>query len=431
MKISTLVLSLSFFMYPLGFISGMPLFAEEGVRVGTTWTDAEGNNYDEDPTYSTSSSGSTYTGPTWEDRMEWKRQQEEAQRQQQAVNINDEGVEHAKQGNPQKALECYQRAAAIDPANSTIQNNIRLVQGTIFNEQGIQYYSAGDYQKAAEAYQQALAFKPESEVIRQNLEDAQQQLAYQQEYQRKADLKRMEMEAAGSKIQGMLTDLSQSLKTQARPSALSFKPAAVPQAGFEGSPPIARKEELAFKNMAPNHAALEAVAPVPIEGSKTTQGQLKSVELHSRIAAGSGSYEGMKGNSAIGFDTKGVPGDELSSSAVRVPEVVGVPLGEVLPPPVPAEKRTPAIEKYETERGELWTKRKEIETKVTEMEKAEKPDTVEIVKLREEATQIKNKENFLSFQITEELAKAPEVKTEAPPVPPVKEGSEPKNNEAL
>ena len=157
------------------------------------------------------------------------------------------------------------------------------------------------------------------------------------------------------------------------------------------------------------------------------KGQLNSAEFHSQIAAKSGSYEGVKGNSAIGFDTKGVPGDELSTStAVQVPEVVGVAIGEVLPPPVPAEKRTPAIEKYETERGELFVKRKEIETKVREMEKAEKPDTVQIVKLREEATQIKNKENFLSFQITEDLAKAPEVKGEAPAAPAVKEESEPK-----
>jgi hypothetical protein len=48
------------------------------------------------------------------------------------------------------------------------------------------------------------------------------------------------------------------------------------------------------------------------------------------------------------------------------------------------------------------------------------------VKLREEATQIKNKENFISFRITEDLAKAPEVKREAPPAPEPKEGSEAK-----
>lgn len=404
--------------------------AEDGVRMGTTWTDAAGNNYEGDPTPASSapSSGPSYYIPTWEERRENNRLRAEAKRQAQATKINDQGVEYAKKGDYKKALEFYEKAAAIDPTNAVIQNNILSSKGTALNEEGLQYYTAGNYQMAADSYRRALELKPDSDVIRQNLADAERELSYQQEWQRKEDLKKAEMGVAGDKIKGMLTTLSQDLKKPtAQPSGLSFKPAEAPKTGYEGDHQIARKDELAFKGMEVRKPALEAVAPVPIEGSKTVLGQAKSAEFHSGVAAKSGSYEGMKGNSAIGFDTKGVPGDELASPAVRVPEVgEGVSLVEILPPPVSKEQTTPAIEKFETERGELFTKRKEIETKVGEMEKAEKPDAVAIVKLKDEATQIKNKENFLSFQITEELTKTPEAKIEASAVSPVTEGSKAK-----
>lgn len=392
------------------------VFAEDGVRMGNTWTDAAGNNYEGDPTPASSapSSAPSYYIPTWEERRENNRLRAEAKRQAQATKINDQGVEYAKKGDYKKALEYYEKAAAIDPTNAVIQNNVLSSKGTALNEEGLQYYTAGNYQMAADSYRRALELKPDSDVIRQNLADAEQQLGYQQEWQRKENVKQAEMGAAGDKIKGMLTDLSQDLKKPTtQSSGLSFKSAEAPKTGYEGDHQIAHKDELAFKGLEARKPALEAVTPVPIEGSKTVLGQAKSAEFHSGVAAKSGSYDGMKGNSAIGFDTKGVPGDELASPAVRVPEVgEGVSLVEVLPPPVPAEKSTSAIAKYESERGELFTKRKEIETKVAEMEKAEKPDPVAIVQLREEATQIKNKENFLSFQITEEVAKAPEVKTE-------------------
>ncbi len=332
----------------------------------------------------------------------------------QATKINDEGVKYSNQGNYQKALEQYEKAAALNPTDPVIQNNIRLVKGSIANAEGLQYYTAGNYQMAAESYRKALELKPESDVIRQNLADAEQQLGYQQEWQRKEDIKKTEMTAAGTKIQGILTNLSQDLKKPpAQPSALSFKPAEVPSMGYEGDHKIAHRDELAFKNMQPKKAYVEERPDLPKGGSKTALGQLKSAEFHGQNAGGSA--EGLMAGAGIGFDTAGKAGGGLVSTVVDpVPDVgEGKALGEVLPPPVPKEQTTPAIAKYETERGELFVKRQEIETKVAEMEKAEKPDPVAIVKLREEATQIKNKENFLSFRITEELAKAPEAKPEA------------------
>jgi hypothetical protein len=428
------------FIGQIFFFTTASVFAEEGERVGNTWTDEEGNNYEGDPSSGSSSSygwqytygyvngtdtGSGYTGPTWAERQEAAQVRAEAQRMAQATQINDEGVKYSNQGNFQKALEQYEKAAAINPTDPVIQNNILSVKGTIFNEEGIQYYTAGNYQAAAESYRKALELKPDSEVIRQNLADAEQQFASQQEWQRKEDIKKAEMTAAGTKIQGMLTNLSQDLKKPAaQPSALSFKPAEAPSMGYEGDHKIARREELAFKNMQPKKTYLEERPDLPQGGSTTVRGQLNSVEFHSKNAGGSA--EGVMAGMGIGFDTAGVKGEGLpESDAIDVPAVgEGVPLVEVLPPPVPAEKSTPAIAQYETERGELFTKRQEIETKVAEMEKAGKPDPVAIVKLKEEATQIKNKENFLSFQITEELAKAPETKTETPPAPKSKEGNE-------
>lgn len=405
-----------------------PLFALDGERVGSSWTDWDGTNYEGDaPSGGSSDYGWQYTygyvngegsssnsRSTWADRQEINRLNEEARIQQQATQINDQGVEYAKQGNYQKALESYQAALALNPADSIIQNNVRQMQATVINEEANQYYNDGNYQMAVDAYRRALEIKPESEVIQQNLEGAQWQLSYQRDYEGKQALKKAEMTAAGSKIQGMLTDLSQSIKPKARSSGLSFKST---DPGGE-APTIAGKEELAFKGMEARKPPLEARGPAPVEESKTVKGQLNSVEFHSQAASRMGSYEGMKENAAIGFDTKGIAGDDLpTSTMVRVPEVRGAAVGEVLPPPVAAEKRTAAIEKYETERGQLFIKRKELEAKTAELEKSENPDPVKIVMLREEASQIKNKENFLSFQITEELAQAPEAEATVQPDP--------------
>ena len=225
----------------LTFLS--PAFAMDGVRAGDCWTDYDGTNHCGDSS-SSSSTGYVYTygytngtqssGPSWADRAEARRLQQEANAlaavQQEAVRLNQIGIDYANKGDWQNALSYYEQAHATNPSDPVIANNVQMARGTGFNEAGIAAYTREDYAAAVEAYQQALNLKPDSQVIRDNLADAQNQLQIK-ESQAAAERKNQEdLAQAGQKMKEGLSGFSlsapQNTAQTAPASGLSFKGAA-------------------------------------------------------------------------------------------------------------------------------------------------------------------------------------------------------------
>ncbi len=220
-----------------------PAFALDGVRAGDCYTTADGVNHCGESSGS-SSSGYVYTygytngyqssGPTWADRAEARRMQQEANAlaavQQEAVRLNQIGIDYANKGDWQNALSYYEQAHATNPSDPVIANNVQMARGTGFNEAGIAAYTREDYAAAVEAYQQALNLKPDSQVIRDNLADAQEQLRIQQERAQAERKSQEDLAQAGQRMKEKLSGFSlsapQNTVQTAPASGLSFKGAA-------------------------------------------------------------------------------------------------------------------------------------------------------------------------------------------------------------
>lgn len=86
-----------------------------------------------------------------------------------AVQINDQGVVLSKRGDFRGALAKYRQAAALDPNNPVIRNNIRLVASTIENEDGVALFNRGNYDAALVKYRRALDINSGNTVARSNL----------------------------------------------------------------------------------------------------------------------------------------------------------------------------------------------------------------------------------------------------------------------
>jgi tetratricopeptide (TPR) repeat protein len=234
-----------FVIFAVIFTFLSPAHALDGVRAGDCYTTEDGVNHCGGSGSGSSDYGWTYTygytdgsaqssGPTWADRAEARRLQQEAEAiaavQREAVRLNELGVEASNRNDWRTALSYYEQAHATNPSDPVIANNVRSARGTGFNEEANQAYERGDYAAAVDGYTRALELKPDSQVIRDNLADAQNQLQIK-ESQAAAERKNQEdLAQAGQKMKEKLSGFSLSAPqntAQAAPtSGLSFKGAA-------------------------------------------------------------------------------------------------------------------------------------------------------------------------------------------------------------
>jgi hypothetical protein len=129
--------------------------------------------------------------------------------------------------------------------------------------------------------------------------------------------------------------------------------------------------------------------------------QLKSVQQSSSAAArakGPAADAYARDEAGKGFDTKG----RYAGALTTVEEYKKT---------IPKEKMTPKIKELLHEREEMQGKKKELAKKLSvlyEKKRKTPQDTVDIVKLQGEISQVQNMENFNDFSVNEELAKPPE-----------------------
>ena len=274
-----------------------PAGALDGGRVGDCWTDYDGTNhcgessggayqrsttYDDSYTSSASSDsgyGWTYTygytnsasrvsaAASWAERVEAARERREmeaeAQRQREAVRLNDIGNDFFKKEDFAHAIDYYQKALSIRPADGQITANLRKAKGSLLNLEGNEYYDASYFEKAVESYEEALAFKPDSQVIRENLEQARNLLANQKSWETARERGRAEIAAAKERIVDRLEEFSKKFAAPAvGGSGLSFK-------GSDGAVVSGSSSGLQFKEAGPSPTTLSDTSVVDLRDAKT------------------------------------------------------------------------------------------------------------------------------------------------------------------
>ena len=87
----------------------------------------------------------------------------------QAVRINEQGLALSRRGDLRGALAKFRQAAAVDPSDPVIRNNVRQIASTIENEDGVALFSRSDFDAAIAKYRRALEINPSNMVARANL----------------------------------------------------------------------------------------------------------------------------------------------------------------------------------------------------------------------------------------------------------------------
>lgn len=101
-----------------------------------------------------------------------------------SIAVNDKGVEIENNGNLKKAVEWYKSAMAFDSRNKTAADNYKRAsklykeqqeqqrrrdEAVRLNDKGVDLYNAGNYKKAEKLFAQAVETDPENKEARKNL----------------------------------------------------------------------------------------------------------------------------------------------------------------------------------------------------------------------------------------------------------------------
>jgi tetratricopeptide (TPR) repeat protein len=357
--------------------SPTPAAALDGVRVGDCWTDESGVNHCGGSSSGSSSSdyGWTYTygytdgsassssGSSWADRAEARRLQQElaaeAAVQNEAVRINQLGIDAAKRGDWAAALQYYEQAHAAYPSDPVIADNVRSARGTNFNEEANAAYDQGDYARAVEFYRKALELKPESTVIRENLAAAENQLQHQQKLAAAEQRSGEELVAASQRLKEKFSSVPDKFASApTRPDhGLAFKGDASRPAPNTTVP---ASDGLSFKGVGlpvpPAGSGLVPAKPVePSDTSGSAWEQLKSAWSWGHRASDAPSNEAASDAARQQWDTKDAGVVDLrdrTSDTVRPAQVQTAPTPIPLPPPSDEDwlkARASAVPKLEPE----------------------------------------------------------------------------------
>lgn len=139
---------------------------------------------------------------------------EELARQRAIANsnqANNTGVRFFQKGDFDTAIHYFRQALDFDSGNATARQNLRNAQAaaaqraaTNANEAGIACFDQKNWVGAIAKFEEALRHNPNDSVIQGNLRNARGELEYEQEQARK----QAALDAAGTRIRGMLGDLS-------------------------------------------------------------------------------------------------------------------------------------------------------------------------------------------------------------------------------
>lgn len=410
MKTRKLLPTAVFLFLLLSGASFTPAFADiDGQETGW-WTDSEGNNHYGAPPSQSSSSSSSSSGSIdyrqmwadkWAAQAEAKAQRQENARKQKAYDLNQKGIEYSNKGDFAKAVEYYQKAAAVAPEDQVIQDNVRAAQGNMWNQKGLDYYNQSDFANAKKMFELALTFRPDDPTITANLNDT-------QTYLNQAEQETQKKQAAEQQINQVrenISTYSDELKERAADKSTSGL-------DFKGAPaaPVSDEDQAGklnkFKNMKPITPALIKRGAMPAGGSKTASGQAVGLKKSGAEAiTGSKMGDGEAGvhNAMIGFDSAGAVSQGIEPVALK-----GITL-EAQDPDIPQE-RVGEFKDLVAQREKVREQRKAVESKLKKLEDSGKSNTAEAIKMREEVTQFKNKEVFVNFSIKEKLSVAPNVK---------------------
>jgi tetratricopeptide (TPR) repeat protein len=398
-------------------------------------------------------------------RREQERREKEArkaalwapvQRLQEAQKLNEKGNQYYRNKQWQQAADAFKAALAKSPNDDVIRANYelaserlaaeqrkeqkrqpqkgktsptspavsgpspqRLQEAQNLKEQGNQYSQNKQWQQAADAYRAALKKNPENAEIRRKYARALATLAAEQRKAAKAA-----SETASPKFpplprlkeaHNLCQQGNKYYENQQWQQAADAYRAALEK--FPGNEEIRNNYALALTHLASEQRKGTKESPRKGPGSTSSGKQLESAKLHSTKAANAAkkiqerdvstkdletSMERAKGQAMKGFDTAG---DNVGST-LKPLAVDGRNPGRE--PVILKEKRTEAITKLETQRNEAKNKRIELEQKVAEIEKKPqktKEETLNLVNLKQNLSNTRNKEIYFNFQINEELRK--------------------------
>ena len=409
MKKRTFIPTAIFAFLLLSSLSLPAIFADiDGQETGY-WNDAEGNNYYGAPPSQSSSSSSSSSGPDyrqmwadkWAAQAEAKAQRQENARKQKAYDLNQKGIEFSSKGNFAKALEYYQKAAAVAPEDPVIQDNVRSVQGNMWTDKGIEYYNKSDFVNAKKMFELALTFRPGDPIITENLNATQSYLDQAEQENQKKQAAEQQINQVRDNVSNFSSELQERAANK-NTSNLDFKGAPAAPASDEDQAGKLNK----FKNMKPIKPNLIKRGPLPAGGSSTASGQgVGLVKSGKSAVAGSKIGDGEQGaqDAMIGFDTAGA-----ASSGLEPVKLKGISL-EAQDPDIP-EARAGEFKGLVEQREKVRGQRKDLESKLEKLVDGGKENTSEAIKMKEKITEFKNKEVFVNFSIKEKLAVAPNVK---------------------
>lgn len=399
------------FIFSMFFLGNSLALAQlRGTRVGCQ--DARGRRVPcDDPPSSRSRGGTSWepvpSGPTPEELEQQRRQRE-------ATRLNQEAIELGNRGDYQGALQKQLEAAALDPHDRVIQDNVRRARANAANAEGITAFNAGNYELAARKFQEAINHYPDwGSIFRPSLENAQERQRREAE---ERERQRRDAEAAAN-IRQAINQLAGSLSRRPttpdsglgfmglQPESRIGQPAAQ-SAGATPGLSFMGLEAFSVSNPPGAQASLATGQQQGQPGTNTSAGdQLMSAARHgaeARELAGQGAREPASATARLGFDTAGRPSGSL-------PALTTDGRSQLREPVIPPERRNdPKIVSLVNQRDTAKRERVALEEKLRKLEgrpQRTQETLVQIAKLRQEVDTAKNKEIYLNFSINEELRK--------------------------
>lgn len=323
----------------------------------------------------------------------------EARKRQDAVNAAiNAGNAYYHQGNYEAAMYEYQRGLEIDQGNQALRNNLGYAIEMIAsqdNDRAIVAYERGDFNEAIRLYKKALYNDPNRQIYLDNLRLAEDALVRRQEEQRL-------QEKATVDIRRDIDDLADSMASGGK--------------GYLTSNPDDRYS-LGVKVRQDN---------VPLEfltdAQKSKPGTNKSAGDHLKAAAGvarrlglmGGSAENEKEGAADIFDRGGKEDGHLEDTTVdrtAPADVIRKEVAELSPKGRLALERDPEYKRWQSESPKIEKMLSDNQNKQAVVrEKMDKASgttkarlQVDLVKLRDEESRVKNKKQGAESAVHEKI----------------------------
>ena len=160
------------------------------------------------PVESGTSNDGNYNGPGLAEAFRIRSERKRQQRQQEASEANDRGIEFAAKDDWANAIKSYQLSLAKEPNDPVVMKNLAGAQSRLANERGLTAYNNSDWASAVAFFQEALKKSPHpknDEIFRKSLAAAQSKL--------QAEQARQPEKVATADMNKAITGLAEQMKT--------------------------------------------------------------------------------------------------------------------------------------------------------------------------------------------------------------------------